>query len=292
MAGRLLPDPVDGIGPRPEAMIDPKLTLSIAPIGVVHSPFDERVEAPRQPAAASGVEGTVELFAGHGYEDALCDLSTWDHIWLVVWFDRNRGFRPKVAPPRSERKRGLFATRAPYRPNPIGLSAVRLLGVEGLTLRVSGLDLLDGTPLLDLKPYVPYTDAIPGANHGWLDAPGTLEGRAAGERPRDPVERFEVSFTPLAAEQLAYLRARHGIELEARIAAQLALGAAPHAYRRIRREGDRSRLAIKDWRAWFRSADGAITVEQIGTGYKPRDLFDAHGAAPLPHREFALRWPP
>lgn len=272
-------------------MADGLRALSIVPIGVVHSPFGERVEAPRQPRAAEGVEGTVELFAGRGYEDALCDLAAWDHIWLVVWFDRNRGFRPKVAPPRSAEKRGVFATRAPYRPNPIGLSAVRLREVRGLTLHVSGLDLLDGTPLLDVKPYVPYTDAIPSANHGWLESTSAALSER-GERPPDPLPQHEVSFAPLAEAQLAYLRDHHAIELAPRIAAQLALGAAPHAYRRIRRDGDRLRLAIKDWRAWFRVEGRQVVVERIATGYRPRELFGEHGDAPEPHRAFASHWPP
>ncbi|MEY4513317.1 MAG: hypothetical protein RLZZ450_5439 [Pseudomonadota bacterium] len=278
-------------------MTEPTRALSLCPIGVVHSPHGERVEAPRQPAAAAEVEGTVELFAGRGYEDALCDLSTWDHLWLVVWFDRNRGFRPKVLPPRSDHKRGVFATRSPYRPNPIGLSAVRLLRVTGLVLHVRGLDLLDQTPVLDLKPYVPYTDSIPEANHGWLDTKG-LEGHsvrrgdaAPGARPLDPVAPLRVTFAPLASEQLAWLRGAHDVALAGRIEAQLALGVAPHAYRRIKRDGDGLRLAIRDWRAWFRVDGTEVTVERIGSGYRPRELFGPEGQAPELHRAFVARFP-
>lgn len=270
-------------------MNTPPLSLSVEPIGVVHSPFAERVEAPRQPRAAEGVEGTVALFAGRGYEDALSDLVLFDHLWLVVWFDRNRGFRPKVQPPRSARRRGVFATRAPYRPNPIGISAVQLVAIDGLVLTVRGLDLLDGTPLLDLKPYVPYTDAIPGANHGWLDEE---EGPAvAGARPADPRPSYAVQFTPLALAQLAYLEEAHGLALRARIEAQLALGPSPHAYRRIRREGDRLRLALKDWRAFFRVDERVITVDCLASGYRPRALFSPDGDAPAAHRAFVGKWP-
>jgi tRNA-Thr(GGU) m(6)t(6)A37 methyltransferase TsaA len=294
MADSLLPETTDGIGAASFCMNESTPALSLRPIGVVHSPHGERVDAPRQPAAAASVEGTVELFAGHGYEDALCDLATWDHVWLVVWFDRNRGFRPKVTPPRSDKKRGVFATRSPYRPNPIGLSAVRLLGVDGLVLHVRGLDLLDQTPLLDLKPYVPYTDAIPEANHGWLD-PARLSVRnndvKAGVRPLDPIPQRVVTFAPLAAEQLAWLRGEHEVALAERIESQLALGVAPHAYRRIKRDGDSSRLAIKDWRAWFRVDGGNVTVERIGSGYRPRELYGPEGHAPAAHRAFAARWP-
>jgi tRNA (adenine37-N6)-methyltransferase len=291
MAARLLPDRHDGIARAHFPMVQPHLALSLQPIGVVRSPFAERVDAPRQPSLAEGVEGTVELYAGRGFEDALCDLASWDHLWLVVWFDRNDGFRPKVMPPRSSQKRGVFATRAPYRPNPIGLSAVRLLSVEGLTLRVRGLDLLDGTPLLDLKPYVPYTDAIPSANHGWLDHGEHPLPGVQGERPRDPGAALEVQFSPAARAQLDYLREEHAIELEPRIAAQLSLGATPHAYRRIRQDGGSLRLSIKDWRAWFQLAGQRVTVERIGSGYRPRELFTSDGSAPPAHRAFVAKWP-
>ncbi|MDB4971909.1 MAG: hypothetical protein JWN48_250 [Myxococcaceae bacterium] len=273
-------------------MSDPSRALSLEPIGVIHSPFGERVEAPRQPTAAEAadVEGTVELFSGHGYEDALCDLASWDHLWLVVWFDRNRGFRPKVTPPRSDKKRGVFATRSPHRPNPIGLSAVRLVRVNGLLLTVRGLDLLDQTPLLDLKPYVPYTDAIPGANHGWLEQLADASP-SAHARPLDPLPDYQVVFAPLALEQLAWLRDDHGVDLQERVTAQLALGPAPHAYRRIKREGDRFKLALKDWRAWFRVEQRRVTVECLGSGYRPRELFGTDGSAPAVHRAFVARYP-
>jgi tRNA-Thr(GGU) m(6)t(6)A37 methyltransferase TsaA len=266
-------------------------SLCIQPIGVVHSPYRERVDAPRQPRALSddvnGVTGEVRLLAGRGYEDALSDLACWDYVWLVVWFHHNQGFRPKVAPPRSEVRRGVFATRAPYRPNPIGISAVRLVSVDGLTLHVRGLDLLDGTPVLDVKPYVPYTDAIPDAGHGWLDAPAAVQVA----RPVDPLPAYAVQFSPLAEAQLAYLKAEHALDLAPRIEAQLALGVAPHAYRRIRRDGDRLRLALKDWRAWFRVEGRAAIVEQLASGYRPRELFSPTGQAPAAHRAFSAKWP-
>jgi len=289
MTRGLLPDLADGNGAASIRMTDPREPLSLCPIGVVHSPFQERIDAPRQPRAAAGVEGRVELFGGRGYEDALSDLATWDYIWLVVWFDRNRSFTPKVMPPRSDRKRGVFATRAPHRPNPIGISAVKLLRIEGLVLHVEGLDLLDATPVLDIKPYVPYTDAIPGANHGWLE-PEKREGqRASAEasRPLDPAPPYEVRFSAHARVQLAYLLATHAIELESRIVAQLGLGPQPHAYRRIRPDGDMLRLALKDWRAWFRVEGRTLTVERIGSGYRARELADA----PAAHRAFVAVFP-
>lgn len=260
--------------------------IALQPIGVVRSPFIERVDAPRQPRLADRVEGRVELSAGRGFEDALLDLEQWDHIWLVVWFHQNVDYRPKVQPPRSSKKRGVLATRAPYRPNPIGLSAVRLLRVEGLTLFVAGLDLLDGTPVLDIKPYVPYSDAIPDANHGWLD-----QERGSGERPADPLAGYQVSFSPLALEQLAFLEQAHGIELTSRIEAALKLGPSPHAYRRIKVSGAGYTLAVKDWRVGFGAEDKQITVRELKSGYRPEAVFGPEPSAPLEHRAFLGKWP-
>jgi tRNA (adenine37-N6)-methyltransferase len=247
--------------------------ITLDPIGVVRSPFHERVDAPRQPSAAPDVEGTVELFPGRGLEDAVQDLDSWDHLWLVVWFDRNEdGYRPKVQPPRSAVKRGVLATRAPYRPNPIGLSAVRLLRVEGLTLHIRGLDLLDGTPVLDIKPYVAYTDAIPDASRGWLDAPD------------DPKPAYDVQYALEAVQQLDYLCAVHGIDLKPRIDAALALGPAPHAYRRIRPRGAHLELAVKEWRAIFCVIERRMQVMRIESGYKRKET--AQEPAPEAHRAF------
>ncbi len=131
----------------------------------MRSPFTERAEAPRQSQRARGVEGRIELEPGQGFEDALAGLEAWDYAWVLFVFHQNveqgRGWKPKVQPPRAEAKVGVFATRSPHRPNPIGLSAVKIVGVEGLVVHVRELDLLDGTPVLDLKPYVPTPTRTP-----------------------------------------------------------------------------------------------------------------------------------
>src|SRR4051812_12236661 len=145
--------------------------LTLSPIGVVHSPFKDKRSAPRQPAGAPEVRGTIELLPDTRYRHALRDLGEWSHIWVLFWFDRNADWKPTVLPPRSTKKRGVFATRSPHRPNPIGMSAVKLERIEGRVLHVCGLDILDGTPVLDIKPYVPYVDALPDAGSGWLRPP-------------------------------------------------------------------------------------------------------------------------
>jgi tRNA-Thr(GGU) m(6)t(6)A37 methyltransferase TsaA len=142
--------------------------VTLIPIGVVHSPFRDQEGTPVQPAFADGVEGTVELLGE--YAPALADLAGFERVWVLWLADRTRAYRPLVVPYRDDRQRGLFATRSPARPNPIGLSVLRLLAVEESTLRVADLDILDGTPVLDVKPYVPAFDAFPGARAGWLDS--------------------------------------------------------------------------------------------------------------------------
>jgi tRNA-Thr(GGU) m(6)t(6)A37 methyltransferase TsaA len=151
--------------------------FSARPIGVVRSPYREASGTPIQPAFAEEVE--AEVVVDGEFEEALKDLEGFERIWLVTWLDRARPFRPLVVPYRDTRHRGLFATRAPSRPNPIGLSVVRLIRREGRVLHIRGCDLLDGTPVLDIKPYVPEFDAHPESAAGWLD--DTAENRRTAD---------------------------------------------------------------------------------------------------------------
>jgi tRNA-Thr(GGU) m(6)t(6)A37 methyltransferase TsaA len=153
--------------------IEEPRTLSARAIGVVRSPHREASGTPIQPAFAEEVE--ADIVVDGAFEEALRDLEGFGRIWLIVWMDRAKPFRPLVVPYRDTRLRGLFATRSPSRPNPIGLSVVRLLRREGRVLRIRGCDLLDGTPVLDIKPYVAEFDAHPDAAAGWLD--DTVEDR-------------------------------------------------------------------------------------------------------------------
>lgn len=264
-------------------MTFPSRELLVRPIGVIRSPFVERAEAPRQPRAALGVEGRIELEPGRGFEDAVADLEGWQYVWVIAWFDRNTSWRPKVQPPRSRTKRGVFSTRSPHRPNPIALSVLELVRVEGLTLHVRNLDLLDGTPVLDVKPYVPWTDSIGDARVGWL---GT-EGAACGESAADPGPSYEVVFEPSAEEDLGWL-AEAGVSLRQPLVQALGLGPSPHAYRRIKRDGDRGVIAIKEWRAHFRVEGRVVTIERIRSGYRRAEL----AARPLDdvHRRIEARY--
>ncbi|HVM96922.1 MAG TPA: tRNA (N6-threonylcarbamoyladenosine(37)-N6)-methyltransferase TrmO [Candidatus Acidoferrales bacterium] len=145
-------------------------SFEIQIIGHARTPWNRREDAPHQPTAAADSEGVIEI--APGYRPALADLGTFERIWVIFLFDRSRGWAPRVKPPRGGSKRGVFATRAPNRPSQIGLTNVALKGVDvdaGL-VRVQGIDLLDATPILDIKPYLPMIDAWPQAKHGWLEA--------------------------------------------------------------------------------------------------------------------------
>jgi tRNA-Thr(GGU) m(6)t(6)A37 methyltransferase TsaA len=154
--------------------------FTFRPIGRIHSTFQAQRGTPIQPAFAEGAEGVIELEPA--YLPALAGLEGFDRVWVLYVFDRARGYEPLVVPYRDDRPHGLFATRAPGRPNPIGMSVLRLLSVEGTTLRVADVDVLDGTPVLDVKPYVPEFDAFPDACAGWLAGQGKPRRTKADRR--------------------------------------------------------------------------------------------------------------
>ena len=246
-------------------------SLTVRPIGLVRANAKTRIEAPRQPGAAAGIRGRIELFPGRNFEHSLQDLEGWDYIWVVFWFHQNTTWRPKVLPPRSiSGRKGVFATRAPYRPNPIGLSALQLERIDGLVLHVQGVDMLDGTPVLDIKPYVPYTDAHPAARSGWLDDSASRPDQC--KAPADPVGSYRISFAPLAIEQASWIEAHTGLAISDRIQAILSIGPEPHPYRRIRRDGQGFRLALREWRVRFSLEGQDVMVEAITTGYRASQL--------------------
>jgi tRNA-Thr(GGU) m(6)t(6)A37 methyltransferase TsaA len=136
-------------------------------IGVIHSPFKEPKGTPIQPAAAEGVNGKVEIFPQ--YTEGLRDLEGFSHIILIYHFHKAKEPALIQKPFMDTEPRGVFAIRSPSRPNPIGISVVRLGGIEGSTLQVQDIDIIDGTPLLDIKPYVPEFDARATQKIGWLE---------------------------------------------------------------------------------------------------------------------------
>ena len=242
--------------------------FSFRPIGFFRGAAARKYDAPRQGAFAARGEGAVELLPGRNFETALRDLDGFERVWIVFVFDRNGGAwrptaRPPVPAPGRERV-GLFATRAPYRPNPIGLTCARLVGVRGLRVEVAEADLLDGTPVLDLKPYVPAADAFPDARAGWVDA----------QAP----DRREVVESPLFREQAAAILALGGPDLAATARLQLSLDPFDATRKRVaRRDGPgEGTLSLRMFRVDFRAdpATPSLLLERVRSAYSPADLAD------------------
>ena len=170
-----------------EPVFTPDGPFTLSPIGWVRSPYQRRFGTPQQAAAFdSHAEAILEFDAARIPEAALADLAGIERLWVLSLLHRGGTWAATVRPPRGTRqRRGLFATRSPDRPNPIGLSAVRLLRVEGHRLHVRGVDLIDGTPILDVKPYIPYADAFPDSKAGWIDEIPTDAPQLARDDPDD-----------------------------------------------------------------------------------------------------------
>ncbi len=146
--------------------------VSYRPIGVIHSPFKESAGIPRQAAGAPDVKGSIEIF--EEFSEGLKDLEGFSHIVVVFHLHLVKGPRLKAYPPWDGREHGVFATRSPYRPNPIGLSVILLEGVDKNNLDISGVDMADGSPVLDIKPYIPDLNPNKDVRIGWLT--GKVEG--------------------------------------------------------------------------------------------------------------------
>lgn len=250
--------------------------MTLEPIGVFHTESKHPYEARRQAAADSlRAPGEIRLRAGADFEQALEDLEGFERIWIVYQFHQNSDWKPKVMPPRGPRvKRGVFATRAPYRPNALGMSCVRLLKVDGLHVIVEGHDLLDGTPVLDIKPYLPYADAFPEAKVGWLE---------------DVEEaRWQVRFSEVAAAQLNWLEQNGVSQLRGFIHGQLEFDPTDHKRKRVEVFGDGHRLSYRTWRVDFKMQERVVEILSIGSGYTTEDLKspeDKYGDKEI-HRRF------
>ncbi len=155
--------------------------ICFIPIGIIHSPFQDLAGMPIQPSTAEGVEGKIVL--DPAYQAGLKDLEGFSHIYLLYYFHKSGNPELLVKPFLDDQKRGVFATRAPRRPNNIGLSIVKLINIQGNELQIANVDILDGTPLLDIKPYVPYFDEPEVNRVGWLEKyKGEIEGKLSDDR--------------------------------------------------------------------------------------------------------------
>ena len=156
------------------------MKIEFFPIGIIHSPYSEPAGVPIQGVFAGGATGTVEVFPE--FAEGLTDLDGFSHIILLYRFHRVQSYTLMCRPFLDVQDRGVFATRAPRRPNPIGLSVVELLKIDGCTLTIGGVDIVDGTPLLDIKPYVTDFDVRQNAKTGWYEHAGNKQQTMADDR--------------------------------------------------------------------------------------------------------------
>jgi tRNA-Thr(GGU) m(6)t(6)A37 methyltransferase TsaA len=213
------------------------MTLQLKPIGILHAPFKEKFAVPRQAGLVMSMEAQLELFEEFSHGETLRGLDAFSHIWLIFAFHHNleRGWHPTVRPPRlgGNRRVGVFASRSPFRPNPLGLSAVALMRVDTrpkqAILHLRGADLVDGTPVYDIKPYLPYSDALPEA-----------QGAFATQRPA----QVAVCFSPAAEIDLQRHKERYP-QLRQQIEDVLAQDPRP-AYRTGRRDEHNYAVRIYD----------------------------------------------
>lgn len=254
------------------------------PIGVIHNQRHYKFDTAHQASLDCKIEHPQEekiiLRSGFNFHHALKDLESFSHIWLIWAFDRNPTWNPMVIPPRGiNKKKGVFATRSPHRPNPIGLSVVPLISVSKTTLIIGATDLMDQTPILDIKPYI-YADVVREANNGWLDDElSDLEQYQT---------TFKINYSEIALERFAWLENIHHIYIRPRM--EQILSSKPQVSRplRIRKLNKdpesgvalnheqsyvRFEIACGAWRCSFRFTDESnILVETIYSGYKLTNL--------------------
>ncbi|MFH1981279.1 MAG: tRNA (N6-threonylcarbamoyladenosine(37)-N6)-methyltransferase TrmO [Pseudomonadota bacterium] len=232
----------------------------LTPIGYMHSCFPEKFGTPRQPGLVTAASGTIALVPPYNVPEMVRGLEAYSHIWVIFQFHgcADRPWRPTVRPPRlgGNRRMGVLATRSTFRPNAIGMSAVRLAGIrcnaEGVFIAVTGIDIIDGTPVLDIKPYLPYSDCIAEA--------------AAPQAPAPPGE-IPVTFSPPAAAALAALETTGYPGLGSLLSTVLALDPRP-AYHAGRHRKKTYAMRIYDLNVRWEPAGEGIRVTSI-TGPAP-----------------------
>ncbi|MBJ3813349.1 tRNA (N6-threonylcarbamoyladenosine(37)-N6)-methyltransferase TrmO [Shimwellia pseudoproteus] len=224
--------------------------FSIDQIGVIHSPYKEKFAVPRQPGLVKDGGGTLELLPPYNQPEAVRGLEGFSHLWLLFIFHQTMdgGWRPTVRPPRlgGNTRMGVFATRSTFRPNPIGMSLVELRGIthqqDKVLLHLGGLDLVDGTPVVDIKPYLPFAEAIPDARAGYAQ--------------QAPAADMPVYFTAAVSAQIQQLTSRYP-HLDRFICDVLAQDPRP-AYRKSETPGKSYAVHLLDFNVrWRVTAQGS-----------------------------------
>jgi tRNA-Thr(GGU) m(6)t(6)A37 methyltransferase TsaA len=226
-----------------------------------------KFDSPHQPKNGSSERNCIELIPGLDLQTAVRDLEGFDRIWLIWWFHRNTSWKPLVLPPRGgAHRRGVLATRSPHRPNPIGITSVPLLEIHKLSIIVGNTDLVDGTPILDIKPYIASVDAFPDASQGWIEKV---------EETLSLAPQYLVSYSVLATEQLEWLRGEWNVDFASRASELLARDPSVHRTRRIRRlPSGLFMMGCGAWRLFFTVSGSVVEVAHITPGYPDRLLMN------------------
>lgn len=245
-------------------------------IGYVRTSMKLKFDAPYQPRS-DGNEGVIELVGGLNFEAALEDLAGFSHIWIIWHFHKSNGWKPKVLPPRGEKiKRGVFATRSPNRPNPIGLTAVKLIDIRGREVFIGASDLLDGTPVFDIKPYIPEVDSFPKASSGWVSKV-------------NEIVRFRVELSTLVKIQSEWLKKNFNINFIDEAVRILSIDPSPHRTRRIYLSKENYWIGCGAFRIYFKVFGNIVTLLNIAPGYPDKLLHDSRLRNP-PHQEAQLQF--
>ncbi len=231
--------------------------MLLKPIGYFHSAQIEPYHAGRQPDEL-GLFGKIKLNSGENFEQAMQDLEGCSHIWIIFGFHHNQNWKPLVQTPRSDKKIGVFATRAPYRPNPIGLSLVELISIDGLEIQVGPNDILNETPIYDIKPYHPQYDVAENAKIDWLDTSTHLPN--------------QISYSPYADAQLEFLEKKGLVEIRPFILRQLEFDPINKDKKRVEEKAHYWTLSYRTWRIDFSYNENQIGVLSIRSGYSEEDL--------------------
>jgi tRNA-Thr(GGU) m(6)t(6)A37 methyltransferase TsaA len=242
--------------------------ILIKPIGTVHSELAHRYETPRQGVLAGKNLSIIELNPKNNFQQALKNLDGFDRIWVLYQFHLNKNWKPLVTPPRHTRKKvGVFATRAPYRPNHIGMSCVKLVKIDGLKIFISESDILDGSPVIDIKPYLPYSDSFPHAATGWVK--------------KDFENIYEVILAPLVENQCNWLKEKADINLLNFARLQLEFNPTDDTRKRITQptndnlnENNLFCLAYRTWRIFYsvNNNEKKVFIKNIRSGYTKEEL--------------------
>lgn len=209
--------------------------LIINPIGILHSELVYRYETPRQGILAEDTGAEIWLEPHRNFEQAVKDLEGFERLWIIYWFHKSQNWKPLVKPPRQIGKKvGVFSSRSPFRPNPVGLSCVKLIRTEGLKLFISGSDILDGSPVIDIKPYLPYSDSFPDSATGWVET--------------DLRNIFEVTFSQESLKYAENLKKEQDVNLKSYAKIQLQFDPADTSRKRI--NSMENELFCLDYQKW------------------------------------------